>query len=418
MSRILYITHFTPTLDNYNGPSALMCHLLSSRPVDDTLIVYSTNLNTVPTNLLVKAEQRLKTKIKIIPKSFIQQLRTSNKVNNLLTIFHSQKLPADCNYSLTRRILKEIELYNPDVVFLYPHTMIKVAVQLQAYNLIVCGPDCVSLHYSRALRDGYIFRNGKLAITLKQYAGRLKMESAWARIPNARLYLVGSADTEYFNTINSSQQAAFFPHPHYKLLDKAIDLNKDKLRILISGKFDIYTYSDFTKLKEILLACTSEKLRKNLQFIFLGKDWETSIKELEHAGYDVVKQKWVEDYIDFITTCDIQIFPISVGSGTKGKVLDALSTGLLCIGSRYAYENIAVKDGESCLMYEDAKEITDMLREIIDNKTIYERIAIKGRQNIRFYHDTTKIISALFDWCINNHYSIETEHYFKLNLKS
>lgn len=201
-------------------------------------------------------------------------------------------------------------------------------------------------------------------------------------------------------------------------MDKIIDLNKDKLRILISGKFDIYTYSDFTKLKEILLACTSEKLRRNLQFIFLGKDWETSMKELEHAGYDVVKQKWVEDYIDFIATCDIQIFPISVGSGTKGKVLDALSTGLLCIGSRYAYENIAVKDGESCLMYEDANEITDMLREIIDNKTIYERIAIKGRQNIRFYHDTTKIISALFDWCINNHYSVETEHYFKLSLKS
>ena len=152
--KLLYLTHFTPTFDNYNGPSALMFHLLNSRNKEvDDLMVFSTNQNSVPKDIVALSEQLLGVKINIINKSFTQRLQTSNKVAHLTGFFCKNDMPVDSRYELSYNILEKIEAYNPDLIFLYPHNMLSVARQLSTYKIIVCGPDCASLHYSRALRD-------------------------------------------------------------------------------------------------------------------------------------------------------------------------------------------------------------------------------------------------------------------------
>jgi spore maturation protein CgeB len=59
-------------------------------------------------------------------------------------------------------------------------------------------------------------------------------------------------------------------------------------------------------------------------------------------------------------------------------------------------ENIAVKNGESCIEYSDAKEVVDLLRDIPINLERYEEIAENGCRCVLGYHNREKIARELF----------------------
>jgi hypothetical protein len=140
----------------------------------------------------------------------------------------------------------------------------------------------------------------------------------------------------------------------------------------------------------------SLQLKKNYAITFLGKGWEKHVEDLRKVGFEVNHIKFAPDYIEEICKHDIQITPIAIGTGTKGKVLDALANGLLVIGTTYALENIAVKHGESCIEYHYPTEVIDILNDIPNNLYKYERMAEAGRQAVLKYHNRRKISSELF----------------------
>lgn len=418
MKKFLLITHYTPTKENYNGPSALMYHLLKNRPNSIELKIFTSNKNLAPQRIINESSANLNADISYIPLSLRNRILTSNKIAKVFRILKFHKLSADCYYALPASVLKQINLFNPDLIFLYPHTNLTIAQQLSKYKIIACGPDCVSLHYSRLLRDSFCFKNNIEKNILSQYHKRLMMEKSWNTINNTSLYLVGYTDTQYFNIINNKEKAFFFPHPHYELKDKIISFNHSPLKILISGKYDLYTYSDITNLINILENNKLDhSIKDSYSITFLGKKWEKLVHILKKANYNVSHKLWVDDYVSYISQFDIQLFPISVGSGTKGKVLDALSTGLLCIGSKYAFENIAVKNGTSCIMYNNINEIPKILKYILECKYDCEIIAQNGKNEIRKKHSPLLIINSIMEFYTNNEYKFEAKDYFKVDLK-
>ena len=93
---------------------------------------------------------------------------------------------------------------------------------------------------------------------------------------------------------------------------------------------------------------------------------------------------------------DIQVNAIDIGTGTKGKVLDALANGLLVIGTPYAMENIAVENNKSCVICKDAIQLMSVLKEIHYKRAKYEAIAIEGRKCVLTEHNREKISKELF----------------------
>lgn len=414
--KLVLITEWTPTQDNFKGPSALLFYLLQARDKNVQLVIYSTNKNCVSDALCNKIENDLNCKMIFIPKKIFDRIKTSRKINYYLSKFRRCPLVNDSYYRLPPTILKSINAFNPDLVWLYPHSLIKVAEQLRKYKILVTGPDCAALHTSRLIRDEFVFDMHIIDKTLEDYKERLNLEVKWQQMDNVYMHLVGHTDQIYFNTISPMTKARFFPHPHYKLTEKVIDLKKQTFKVLLSGKFDLYTYSDSIKLFRELVK-VDNIIKEHFEFVFLGKGWDSFIDSLVQNGYKARKQGWVDDYVEFIKDFDIQIFPISVGSGTKGKVLDALSTGLLCIGSPYAFENIAVRDGESCLIYNNVRDVVKFCESIYLQSDNYNKIAKKGRENVRIYHDSAKITKEILGWCFSDKYDLDISPFLKLNLK-
>jgi len=237
------------------------------------------------------------------------------------------------------------------------------------------------------------------------YPKYLKMENEFDTSSNIHYHLVGEADVDFLREIAPGIQAHFIRHPHYQvaLPKKTISFSSPKIKVLIAGQYDLYMQQDADEMiTQLSKEHNVSALKEHYQFTFLGKGWEQHAITLRNVGYDVCHIKFAPNYIEEITKYDIQVTPICIGTGTKGKVLDAFANGLLVIGSLYALENISVKNNISCLQYNDTKEIITILKEIYSNQSCYEDIAREGRRVILEYHSGLSIAQQLFSLFKNN----------------
>lgn len=70
------------------------------------------------------------------------------------------------------------------------------------------------------------------------------------------------------------------------------------------------------------------------------------------------------------------------------------------------------------MLYKNAQEIPVLLEDISLNKEHYENIAQKGRKNIRKYHNPSIIVSDILNWVNNGIYTLDTNQFYCLPLKS
>lgn len=395
--KILLITDFLPTIDNYRGPSSLCFYLLKSMNTNHNIKVITTNANKVPVELVKKAEEDLGIKYDIIPRNFWMKLITSSKTGALFTPIFGNSYGYLSRYSLSLNIMKEIDEYNPDIIYIYPYHLIKVAEQMcPKYKTVVIGPDCSVLGALRRMSDNYVYDKNEYETLSQSYLKRIKIENKLASL-NCYVALVGRADCEMFNIVTNSKKAFFLPHPHYGLRSKTIDFRSGKIKIVITGGYDSFTHSDVNKMVEALMNHPDSTL--DCEFTFLGKSWKPIVDLLKNHC-KVSFKEWVENYDDEIIKYDAQIIPISYGVGTKGKVLDAMANGLLCIGSKYAMENIACKNEENCLIYHSSREIPSILKKICYEREKYMMIAEKGRECVRKYHSPSLCADILLKYSV------------------
>ena len=214
---------------------------------------------------------------------------------------------------------------------------------------------------------------------------------------NVIYHFVGETDAEFFKNINPSSKAIFLRHPLYAFNElKKIAFSEPKIKLLFAGRYDFYCEHGSNELLDAMLG-RKQDLINNFEITFLGKGWETWNERLKTAGFVSSHIKFAPNYITELQKHDIQINAIDVGTGTKGKVLDAISNGLLAFGTNYALENVAVRNGESCVQYSTVEEAMDRLMDICAHRNQYEQMAENGRKIVLLEHDRGKIADTLFD---------------------
>lgn len=234
------------------------------------------------------------------------------------------------------------------------------------------------------------------------YRKYVRMEGHYENHPSVTYHLVGQADAEFIQNNNPGIDARFIRHPHYHILDaqREIKFHQPKIKLLIAGQYNLYMKQSADELLQYICNVDDNDnvnfLKEKYTFTFLGKGWEKHVEVLKKAGYDAQHIPFAENYQEELIKHDIQITPIAIGTGTKGKVLDALANGLMVIGTSYAMENIAVKSGESCIEYRHPEEVIDVLMGIPNNVQKYEQIAEKGRKQVLTLHGKCVVSQQLF----------------------
>ena len=392
------ISVMMPAAENIRGTSALPFHLLAGREKNIEVILYSYNLNGLSKEQIDSVAKELDIKIHMLPVPCWY-----NFILKFLSPFRFfMKFPIGNYFRLSASQLDFIVKENADGIWIYGEELSCVSKQLKDFKRVHTLPDCESLYYYRMLgkRFTMVSTQGYLRIA-SMYPKYLGMERNFDTSSSVYYHLVGEADVAFLKEINPEIQARFLRHPHYHVAvpAKSISFSSPKIKILIAGQYNIYMRQDSDELVESLVNTKSLSELKNHYIItFLGKGWESHVKTLSDVGYEVCHIKFAPDYIDEICKHDIQITPISIGTGTKGKVLDAIANGLLVIGSWYALENIAVEDKVSCLQYNKVNEVVTMLQQICSSPSQYENIAEKGRQAVLSFHAGSSIAQQLYSF--------------------
>lgn len=394
--RVIGISVMMPAAENIRGTSALPYHLLAGRDKSIEVILYSYNLNRLSKEQIDSVAKELNIKICLLPVPWWYNFFL--KFLSPFRIFLNYPIG---NYiSLSSSQLDTIIIDNPDAIWIYGEELSRVSHQLKDFRRVHTLPDCESLYYYRMLGKRFAIRNRiRFWRSAFMYPKYLNMEKQFDTSSNIHYHLVGKEDVNFLEEICPGIQAHFLRHPHYQVAKpaKVISFNSPKIKVLFAGQYNLYMQQDADMLIDCLIKSKDlSGLKEHYVYTFLGKGWDNHVERLNNAGYETHHIKFAPDYIEEICKHDIQVTPICIGTGTKGKVLDAIANGLLVIGSWYALENIAVEHNISCLQYNDVSDIIGMLKDIYTSSSHYEEIAENGRQTLLNLHNNFSIAKQLF----------------------
>jgi len=408
---ITLITFVSPASENIRGTSALPYHLIKGWNPTTTLpegegdvahnfSIYTFNNNALSDEKIAEVSQELGAEIKTVPMPRWYQWMFRLHIL-FLRIF--MKYPFVNYIKLPQGYVDEIKASQPDLIWVMGEELSRIVKQFPNTRRIQIGPDTESLYYYRMMGRRFVMNNvidyWKCAMMYRKYA---RMERDFCTDKDFTYYAVGEEDVRHLQQLNPKVQARFLRHPHYEIKSPTPSLpegeggfHSPRIKVLIAGRYDLYMKQEADLLSSQFTVHSSQ-LSENYVITFLGKGWEKHVETLRSAGYEVEHIKFAPDYIEEICKHDIQITPISIGTGTKGKVLDALANGLLVIGTPYAMENIAVEHGESCIEYRQPQEVIEVLKDIPNNIQKYEMMAAEGRRQVLTQHNRKKIADQLF----------------------
>lgn len=393
--KISLITLSTPTFNNTRAASALPYHLILGAKDNGKIEfeIYSFNLNGIDDDGIEKVEQALDVHIHLVKMpSWILLL---SKLH-LLVLRVFLRYPILSYLSLPQETIKNISSSAPDAIWIYGEELARLGDHFRNFPCIVTMPDCESMYYYRMLSKNFATRNLaqilRYAYAYWQYRG---MEQAFFR-KGVKYHFVGEADADFYRNINPEADSRFIRHPlyEYKRNDN-VGFHKPKIKVLIAGRNDVYMKEDTDDLMHELKLEANE-LKRHFEFTFLGNGWEPNVELLRECGYEVDLVVFADDYIKELQRHDIQITPISVGTGTKGKVLDAVANGLLIMGTEGAVENIAVENGQSAILFSTGRDAIEKLKIIFKSPEIYHSMAAKGTQQVLIAHDRSLIARQVF----------------------
>lgn len=393
------ITTMTPTSENIRGTSALPYHLLAGRDKDVMVEIYTFNNNDITDVKIRQVEKELDVIIHTIPlpKWFRFIFRY-----HLLFIRLFLKYPIHHYIKVPQWFVEDIKSKKPDLIWVYGAEWSRVTKQFVGFQIIHTLPDSEALYYYRMLGQRFVTRNWKKFWRCAlMYPKFLALERDYHTDDSIQYHLVGKEDVKFLRKMNPGIQAHFIRHPHYVVAERgAIRFHQPKIRLLIAGQYNLYMQQTADEVLEYI-QCTMHNaqytIRDHYSITFLGKGWERHVEVLRNLGFEVEHIKFAPDYIDEIINHDIQVTPITVGTGTKGKVLDALANGLLVLGTPYAMENIAVEHGTSCVVWETPEQLVETLMDIPTRVEHYEQMAQAGCEAVLEQHDPVRIAKQLFE---------------------
>lgn len=390
--KIALISLFTPTFNNCGACSALPYHLIRGMGAKAEFEVWSYNANHISKEDTHKIEKELGIKIHQIqtPKWFEWMFKLHLSVLRILL-----RYPYMHYCRLSRDTITAIKAYQPEKIWIFGEEIAHHAKHFPETPCIATMPDSETMYYHRLLSKGFAtqstFSIVRYAYTFWQYHN---MERNLI-FPNTVYHFVGKADAAFFQETCPQSHTLFLPHPLYAQRDKAIRFHAPKIRLLFAGRYDFYCCHGSDALLQAMVD-HSDTLAKHYEVTFLGKGWDVWTQRLQEAGWTAQHIIFADDYIEELQRHDIQVNAIDVGTGTKGKVLDAISNGLLELGTPFALENIAVTNGKGCLLYHTPAEAIAMLEDIPTRIAHYEAIAKQGREDVLAAHGAPLIAQKLF----------------------
>ena len=346
--KVLLVSIFMPSKENKGGPTQPVFDLAkhANKGIELDLLAYKGNIDEVPDESKeVFNEIYIESPIKMNSFSYLLSTRLPRKI---------YKPPSFINF------LKY------DLIWLYQEWLYLDFNKIHP-KILVTGMDCSVLLYSRSLLRNPAYRAVSM---ISKIARSWSLEQSIK--PQHIFHAMGQPDIDAFKFVNKRVKCFYGRHPlprFQKSVKRSSTNNQNSpLRVALTGGYSKFYMGKFPK--RMVNSFKKKAKLQNVEWVFLGKNWHSTIKGMQSLGYNTVEELWVEDYDSFFNSIDVHIVPLQVGTGTKGKVLHSVASGVITIGSECAYENII--EGESLLKFKKPEDIYEKVESILTNRDEFQ----------------------------------------------
>jgi len=106
----------------------------------------------------------------------------------------------------------------------------------------------------------------------------------------------------------------------------------------------------------------------------------------------------VDDVRPYLRQASAVCVPLNAGSGTKYKVLEALSLGRPVVGTPIAVEGLYLEPGVHLIVEESDDAIANACIRIIQHPEVYDKMVRRGRQQVERYYSWARNLQRLEPW--------------------
>ena len=117
-----------------------------------------------------------------------------------------------------------------------------------------------------------------------------------------------------------------------------------------------------------------------LKFYVLGPYPSATMRSLAKQDDDIILTGLIEDIRDHLRNADIFVCPIRIGSGLRGKVLEAMACALPVVSTSLGMEGIPAQTGVNCVIADSADIMVSSIDLLLKNKSLHKRIANNARE--------------------------------------
>jgi glycosyltransferase involved in cell wall biosynthesis/GT2 family glycosyltransferase len=120
--------------------------------------------------------------------------------------------------------------------------------------------------------------------------------------------------------------------------------------------------------------------------------------EAQSDGKRIVVTGRVEDIRPYLAGASVGCVPLSAGSGTKYKVLEALSVGMSLVCTPLSIEGLELEDGKHLLLGDDDKELAAALMRLLEQPELVKEITGQGNDWVKQRYAWDVILPRMDGW--------------------
>jgi len=115
------------------------------------------------------------------------------------------------------------------------------------------------------------------------------------------------------------------------------------------------------------------------RFLVVGRGPTKEMLEVAKKDSYIEITGEVEDVKPYFCKSDVFVCPVRMGGGFRGKVLEAMASGIPVVSTRLGAEGLPAKDGENILLADDPEEFAGKIVTLLGNARLSRKISDAAR---------------------------------------
>jgi glycosyltransferase involved in cell wall biosynthesis len=301
------------------------------------------------------------------------------RLNYPLLLLQSFFVPARLD-PCWREFQEELARIRPHLIHLEGIGLSPWLARLRGRQVLMSAVDAWSLRQSRLA----VHARGAMRIFLRAY-GWLSLSAERRFYPlAAAVHVVSDEDAAYLRQACPGAKIETIPVGLMSLpIARSVDMKHDSdiLRLVFWGDLRVpYLREGLLWLLREVVPRLPDAIRASIELVVLGRS-EPDHETLQASAGTVVRfMQWVDDIDAELRDARVVLLPDASGSGMKNRTLQAMACGAPVLGSRFALEGIAARDGVHCFVRNEPEAFASALEALLTDPAAADAIGQRGRQ--------------------------------------